>query len=178
MTKKEIEDFINKYRVYPKEYKGVRDEKVINLMNKTYTYDNGYINCQQGEINDAGNFVLTKEVRYPLSNPDDREEWIFSNTKPQPLKSYNRLVSEAGEYSKMIIRGEQNSTWNLRDMVAEIDVLKKLYLDVNSDLHKLQDSAPEQYRKTMYRLYRFIYRYRNHIDDLKTTVKHGSKYDT
>lgn len=178
MTKKEIEDFINTHRVYPREYKGIRDEKIIHTMNKTYSYENGYITCEQGEINDAGNFVLTKEVRYNFSNPDDREEWRLLTTKPQPLKAYNRLLSEAGEHSKMIIRGEQNSTWTIRDMVAEIDRLKRVYLDVNSDLHRLKDSDPEQYRKIRNRLYRFIALYRPYIWDLKTTVKHGSKYDT
>lgn len=178
MTKKEIEDFINIHRVYPREYKGRRDVKIINSMNRNYIYHDGYITCQQGEINDAGNFVITKEVRYKLSDPNDREEREILIDKPYPLIAYNRLVSEVGLQSKIIIQCEQNTDWNIRDMVAEIDALKNTYMDVNSELYKLREVDPDCYRKTLNRIYRFISLYRPYIWDLKTTAKHGSEYDT
>ena len=178
MTQKEIEDYINKYRVYPPEYTGVRDNKILRTLDWSFEYKDGFVTCLNGKIDEEGNYNLSHFIKYHISDPDTKIDVTSSLRTDHAIKSYNYYVNKLNEQSKMIIPGEQNDNWTLRDMVAEIDYLRSTFYDVNHERNKLRAINPRKFIDTVETLRVFIRQYRPYITDIKATVKHGSKYDT
>ena len=71
MTIKEIEDYINTYRIYPDEYTGIRDEAIIARLENNYDVDlaTNTVTRLEGRINGSGNFVIDGHYTFPFFEP-------------------------------------------------------------------------------------------------------------
>lgn len=184
MTIKEIEDYINTYRVYPDEYTGKRDNGILRSMNTYYRYDvnTDTITRCEGRINDRGDFEIVGLFRYPSNKPeekikieDDFERSISLYSKYIQNK-YNDMMIELDHESGVIGPGK-NENWNLRDMLSEVEYLRSLYYTKGHDRNKLKTEDPKLFNRQTSRLRYFIRTYRDHVNDLVVTQKHNSKYD-
>ena len=184
MTKKEIENYINTYRIYPDEYIGKRDRNLILKMNNNYRYDpkDNSITKYEGRINDNGDFELTGLYKFSLDNPEEKIE-IKDNFEKSTtlhfkytLTKYNEMMKELNHESGVIDNG-QNENWNLRDMVSEVEYLRSLYYTDGHERNKLRAEDPKLFNRQTSRLRYFIRTYRDHISALVATTKHNSKYD-
>lgn len=184
MTKQEIEDYINNYRVYPPEYTGKRDNDILKTMNVTHRFDEktGTMFRREGRINDNGDFELTGFYRFPVGKPEEKIEITdsFEITTSlffkYSLNRYNIMMIEL-DHASGVINEDQNSDWNLRDMVSEIEYLRSLYYTKGHARNKLKVEDPSLFINHTQRLRYFLRTYRDHIDNLVVTVKHNSKYD-
>lgn len=170
MTIKEIEDYINTYRLYPEEYKGIRDEDVMNKLENNYDVDldTQTVTRLEGRINDAGDFVIDGYYEFPFFEPEKKKpvKTNFSNI----IRSYNRITRDLGYPPK-------KETWNLRDMVASLDYIRSTY-NKNGEMAYLKDENPKLYNKTVKRLEWFIVKHRADALKMECTEKHNSKnYD-
>ena len=184
MTIKEIEDYINTYRLYPPEYTGKRDNGILRSMNAYFRYDvnNDTITRCEGRINDRGDFEIVGLFKYPSDKPeekikieDDFERSITLYSK-YILNKYNEMMIELDHESGVIGPGK-NENWNLRDMLSEVEYLRSTYYDKNHVNSKLRAEDLKEFNKRTARLRYFIRTYRDHVNDLVVTQKHNSKYD-
>lgn len=184
MTKQEIENYINTYRVYPPEYTGKRDSDILKSMNSYSRYDektNTMIR-REGRINDNGDFELAGFYRFPVGKPEEKIEITdsFEITTSlffkYSLNRYNDMMIEL-DHESGVINKDQNTDWNLRDMVSEVEYLRSLYYTKGHDRHKLKVEDPVVFNRHTSRLRLFLRTYRDHIDDLVVTTTHNSKYD-
>ena len=179
MTIKEIEEYINTYRMYPDEYKGNRDYNILKSLNHSYRYNvkDNTITRLEGYIDDNGDFVLGNTYTYPIDNPSDRR---LSTTIDKHFKfklnKYNTMMKEL-DHDAGVITDTTNSDWNLRDMVSEVEYLRSLYYTDGHARNKLRDEDPTLFNRHTSRLRHFLREHRDHINDLTVTVKHNSKYD-
>ena len=184
MTKQEIEDYINTYRVYPPEYTGKRDSDILKSMNAYSRYDEktNTILRREGRINDNGDFELAGFYRFPVGKPEEKIEITdaFEITTSlffkYSLNRYNDMMIDLDHESGVITK-EKNSDWNLRDMVSEVEYLRSLYYTNGHDRNKLKVEDPVVFNRHTSRLRQFLRTYRDHIDALVVTTNHNSKYD-
>jgi hypothetical protein len=184
MTKKEIEDYINTYRTYPREYTGKRDKILITVMYNSYRFDteNNIVTQRMGRINDKGDFELIGLFKYSLDNPEQKIEikddfeistaLYFKYTRTK----YNQMMIELNHESGVIGNG-QNENWNLRDMISEVEYLRSLYYTKGHERNKLKVENPKLFNNQTNRLRNYLRKYRDHIGDMVVTTKHNSKYD-
>ena len=178
MTTKEIEEYINTYRMYPDEYSGIRDNKILEKLNQSYRYNvkDNTITRLEGYIDNNGDFVLGETYTFPIDNPSDRR---LSTTSDKHFKfklnKYNVMMNELG-YPDSVVTDEINKDWNLRDMVAEADYIRSLYV-YGGPKSSLKKTDNPRYTSELARLHHFLRANRNNIDHLTVTVKHNSKYD-
>lgn len=170
MTKKEIEDYINTYRIYPEEYKGIRDEEILSKLENNYDVDldNNIVTRLEGRIDDTGNFVIDKYYEFPFFEPEKKRpvQFNFSNV----IRSYNKIVNDLGY-------PPYKNSWNLRDMVASLDYIRGTY-NKNGENYHLKSEDPQLYNKTVKRLEWFIVKHRVNALKMECTEKHNSKnYD-
>lgn len=170
MTKKEIEDYINTYRIYPEEYKGIRDADILGKLENSYDVDldTNTVTRLEGRINSEGNFVIDGHYTFPFFEPDKKEKVkiLFSNV----IRSYNRIVNDLGY-------PPYKDTWNLRDMVASLDSIRSTY-NKGGKMFYLKTEDPKLYSKTVKRLEWFIVKHRVNALKMECTEKHNSKnYD-
>lgn len=92
---------------------------------------------------------------------------------------YNGLMIDNGyEHNTIGTRLSENTeSWNLRDMVAEVDYLLSTYYEDGHANHELKDEYPKEWRSVVGKLKRFINAYEPFIDGLKCSTGHCSKYD-
>lgn len=59
-----IENYINAFKSYPKDYKGKKDFKILNEMKNSRKIENGVLSESYGKINNDGNFEIvgTREL--------------------------------------------------------------------------------------------------------------------
>lgn len=184
MTIKEIEDYINTYRVYPAEYKGKRDKHILRSMGTNYRVDvkNNMVVRREGRINDNGDFELAGLYKFPIGKPEEKIEITDDYERSTALyfkyilNKYNKMMIELN-HETGVINSEQNKDWNLRDMVSEVEYLRSTYYDKNHENSKLREENLKEFNKRTNRLRYFIRTYKDHIDDLVVTEKHNSKYD-
>lgn len=184
MTKKEIENYINTYRAYPREYIGKRDKMLLILMQNSYRFDikNNIVTQRLGRINDKGDFELIGLFKYPLDDLEQKVEIKDDFEKSTALYSkfilnkYNKMMIELNNESGIIEAGK-NENWNLRDMVSEVEYLRSTYYDKNHANSKLRETDVKEFNRRTNRLRHFIRTYKDHISDLVVTTKHNSKYD-
>lgn len=184
MTNKEIEDYINNYRVYPDEYKGKKDKRVIRSMNAYFRVDtkNNMIIRREGRINSNGDFELAGLYKFPIGKPEEKVEITEEREKKTALYSkylltkYNDMMI-ALNHEAGVIRPGQNENWNLRDMVSEVEYLRSMYYDKNNPRRQLRETDPLLFNRHIARLMTFVRTHKNEIDGLEVTVKHNSKYD-
>lgn len=184
MTKKEIEDYINTYRVYPDEYKGKRDNRILSSMSAYYRVDvkNNMIIRREGRINEKGDFELAGLYKFPMDKPEEKVEIIDDFERSTTLyfkyilTNYNKMMIELDHESGVIEVGK-NENWNLRDMVSEVEYLRSTYYDKNHENSKLRNTDVKEFNRRTGRLRYFIRTYKDHIGDLVVTQKHNSKYD-
>ena len=170
MTKQEIEDYINTYRIYPEEYKGIRDESIINKLESNYDVDldNNIVTRLEGRINDAGDFIIDGYYEFPFFEPEKKKpvKFNFSNV----IRSYNKIVKDLGY-------PPYKDSWNLRDMVASLDYIRSKY-NKNGDMYYLKTEDPKLYSKTVKRLEWFIVKHWKDAKKMECTERHNSKnYD-
>lgn len=184
MTNKEIEEYINTYRVYPPEYTGKRDNGILRSMNACYRYDvnTDTITRIEGRINDRGDFEIVGLFKFPSNKPeekiqieDDFERSIALYSK-YILNKYNEMMIELNHESGVIGTGK-NENWNLRDMISEVEYLRSLYYVKGHNRNKLKTEDPKLFNRQTSRLRYFIRTYRDHVNNLVVTQKHNSKYD-
>ncbi len=184
MTIKEIEDYINTYRVYPPEYTGKRDNAILRSMNSYYRHDvkTNMITRSEGRIDDRGDFELIGLFRFPLGKPEekvaieddfDRSTSLYSKFI---LNRYNEMMKDLDHESGVIGNGK-NENWNLRDMISEVEYLRSLYYTKGHERNKLKTEDPLLFNRYTSRLRQFIRTYRDNVGDLVVTEKHNSKYD-
>lgn len=167
MTKQEIEDYINTYRIYPEEYKGIRDENILTKLESNYDVDidNNKVTRLEGRINNNGDFVIDKYYEFPFFEPEKKKpvKTNFSNI----IRSYNKIAKDLGYPPK-------KENWNLRDMVASLDYIRSTY---NKDGEKwyLKSEDPKLYDKTVRRLTWFIGQHWKEALKMECTEKHNSK---
>jgi hypothetical protein len=184
MTIKEIEDYINTYRLYPDEYTGKRDNGVLRSMNSYYRHDvkTNMITRYEGRINNNGDFELVGLFKYPIDKPEDKIEIedVFERSvtlySKYILNKYNDMMIELNHESGVIGNG-QNDNWNLRDMVSEVEYLRSLYYTKGHDRNKLRAEDPVLFNRQTSRLRYFIRTYKDHIGNLVAYTNHNSKYD-
>lgn len=179
MTKQEIEDYINTYRIYPTEYNGKRDIAILKSLNHSYRYNvkDNTITRLEGYIDDNGDFVLGETYTFPIDNPSDRRvSTMLDKFFKYKLNKYNTIMKELNHESGMIT-DTRNKDWNLRDMVSEVEYLKSLYYTKGHERNKLRDEDPILFNRQTSRLRYYLREHRDHINDLTVTVKHNSKYD-
>lgn len=170
MTKKEIEDYINTYRIYPEEYKGIRDEDVMNRLENNYDVDldTQTVTRLEGRINDSGDFVIDGYYDFPFFEPEKKKpvKSNFSNI----IRSYNKIAKDLGYPPK-------KESWNLRDMVASLDYIRSTYKQ-NGENGYLKEENPKLHYKIVKRLEWFIVKHRINALKMECTEKHNSKkYD-
>lgn len=170
MTKKEIEDYINTYRIYPEEYTGIRDEELLSRLENNYDVDldNNIVTRLEGRIDNEGNFIIDKYYEFPFFEPEKKKpvEFNFSNV----IRSYNKIVNDLGY-------PPYKDSWNLRDMVASLDYIRSTY-NKNGENYYLKSEDPKLYNKTVKRLEWFIVKHRVNALKMECTEKHNSKnYD-
>lgn len=170
MTKKEIEDYINTYRIYPEEYKGIRDEDIMLRLEHNYDVDldTQMVTRLEGRINNEGNFVIDGHYTFPFFEPEKKKpvKFNFSNV----IRSYNRIAKDLGY-------PPYKETWNLRDMVASLDYIRSTY-NQSGEKGYLKDEDPKLWYKTVKRLEWFIVKHRVNALKMECTEKHNSKnYD-
>lgn len=170
MTIKEIEDYINTYRIYPDEYTGIRDEAIIARLENNYDVDlaTNTVTRLEGRINGSGDFVIDGHYTFPFFEPSLKKKVKsnFSNV----IRSYNKIVKDLGY-------PPYKETWNLRDMVASLDYIRSTY-NKNGDKYYLKTEDPKLYTKTVKRLEWFIVQQRAEALKMECTEKHNSKnYD-
>ena len=170
MTKQEIEDYINTYRIYPEEYKGIRDEDIINRLENNYDVD---LNRQtvtrlEGRINDAGDFVIDGYYTFPFFEPEKKKPVKINMSNV--IRSYNKIVNDLGY-------PPYKETWNLRDMVASLDHIRSTYYSTGEKAYLKKENYKLWY-KTVKRLEWFIVKHRPDALKMECTEKHNSKnYD-
>lgn len=170
MTKNEIENYINTYRIYPEEYKGIRDEEVMSKLENNYDVDldTQTVTRLEGKINEAGDFVIDGYYEFPFFEPEKKKpvKTNFSNI----IRSYNKIAKDLGYPPK-------KENWNLRDMVANLDYIRSTY-NKKGDKYYLKVEDPKLYNKTVKRLEWFIVKHRTDALKMECTEKHNSKnYD-
>ena len=177
MTIKEIEDYINDYRVYPEEYKGKRVRSILKTMGAQYRLDPETLQVTrlEGRINESGDFEIVGRFTFPLGKPEERVPDNSIDLK-SIIKSYNDLVTDLG-YEDSIIGPGKNENWNLRDMVSEVEYIRSLYYTKGHDRNKLKTEDPKVFNRHTYRLRYFIRTHKPKINDLVVTQEHNSKYD-
>lgn len=184
MTIKEIEDYINTYRLYPPEYTGKQDKSILRSMNTYYRVDvkNNMMIRREGRINSNGDFELVGLFKFPIGKPEEKVEITddFEKTTAlyfkYTLTKYNEMMIELNHESGVIGPGK-NENWNLRDMVSEVEYLRSTYYDNNHVNSKLRTENLKEFNRRTARLRYFIRAYRDHVNDLVVTQKHNSKYD-
>lgn len=184
MTIKEIEDYINTYRLYPDEYTGKRDNGILRSMNTYYRHDikTNTVIRREGRINDNGDFELIGLFKFPVDKPEEKVEItddfeiVTTLHFKYTLTKYNEMMIDLNHESGVIGSGE-NENWNLRDMVSEVEYLRSLYYTKDHERNKLKVEDPFLFNKQTNRLRYFIRTYKDHIADLVVTTKHNSKYD-
>jgi len=95
MTIKEIEDYINTYRLYPDEYTGKRDVTILRRMNRFHKFNpqNNTITRLEGQINDNGDFELLGSFTFPVGKPEEKVPAVLLDMR-SIIKSYNLLLSD------------------------------------------------------------------------------------
>lgn len=180
MTIKEIEDYINTYRMYPEEYTGKRNKTLIRAMGSSYRYDtkNNTITRLEGRINDIGDFELIGTFIFPADNPEDK-----TLLPPDRLdmdfitRTYNQLVTGLGYEDCTIAPGTDRENWNLRDMVSEVEYIRSTYYDKSHANSKLKAEDLKEFNRRTGRLRHFLRTYKDDIGDLVAYTTHNSKYD-
>lgn len=170
MTKQEIEDYINTYRIYPEEYKGIRDEDLIHKLEANYSVNikTNIVTRLEGRINNNGDFVEDQLYEFPFFEPEKKKptKILLNNV----IKSYNKIATDLG-YPLY------KNSWNLRDMVASLDYIRSTY-NINGDNHYLKTENYKLWYKTVKRLEWFITKHRAEALTMECTEKHNSKkYD-
>lgn len=178
MTKKEIEKYINTYRVYPPEYTGKRDPKILYTMGAFYRVNvrEQTITRYEGKINDNGDFELVGIFTFPIDNPEAKTitRAISFNSI---ITSYNQLMTDLGYEDRLITPGSKRESWNLRDLVSEVEYIRSLYYTKGHERNKLKVEDPSLFNKHTSRLRYFLRANKPYIDNLVVTEQHNSKYD-
>lgn len=177
MTTKEIEDYINTYRIYPPEYTGKRDNYTLRVMNGACRYDSkkNTITRLEGHINENGDFELTGLVTFPVGRPEEKVPVEENRLDMDHIREvYNGIMKDLGYEDRVI---DKNTKWNLRDMVAEIDNVRAIYHKKGSDRYNLRYENRELFENQRARLFRFIRIYRDEIKDMVCTEVHNSRFD-
>ena len=176
--KKRIEDFINTHRVYPKEYRGKRDNKILQDMGLSHRYDakTNSISRLEGRINDNGDFEVVGLVTFSPDNPTEKTPGGLPFLHKKAVKRYNEAVKELGYGDRMIVPGSDTENWTLRDMVAEIDYIRSLYV-YDGPKKILKQTETLRYNTELARLYGFLRKYRDLIGGIDAYTTHNSKYD-
>ena len=177
MTTKEIEDYINTYRIYPAEYKGKRDKHTLYMMNGACRFDpkKNTITRLEGHINENGDFELIGLFTFPVGRPEEKVP-VEENKLDMDhiIDVYNKIMTDLGYEDRVI---DKDTKWNLRDMVAEIDNVRAIYHTKGSDRYNLRYENEGLYENQRSRLHRFIRIYRDDIEDLVCTEVHNSRFD-
>ena len=181
MNTKEIETYINTYRVYPDEYTGVRDTKILNSMERSYTYDprNQMITQLRGRINKKGNFEIVGPVTFPVGKPELSTPLDTLNIA-RVVTYYNRLMDDLGfPGSKISSYNPGTKNWTLRDMVAEMDSVRRSLYKVDHERANADTLTedPEVFENAFKRSSFFVWKYQKCIDGIKAYTKHGSQFD-
>lgn len=179
MTKKEIEDYINRYRTYPQEYTGKRDKRLLTVMYNSYRYDveTHTVTQREGYIDSNGDFKLGGLYQFPIDNPDLKVEITDEIEKTTILHS-NYTVTKFKDLMRELNHDSgYNENWTLRDMVAEIDYLRTLYYTPGHERNKLKTEDPKKFKHISERLQYWIRKYKDQITGIKAYTTHNSKYD-
>ena len=184
MTKQEIEDYINTHRIYPKEYKGKRDDNILRVMGTSHRYDpkSDTIVRREGRINDNGDFELVGVFKFPPGRPEEKVEIIDNQEKHDALwfkytlTKYNDMMLDL-DHASGIVKPGVNENWNLRDMVSEVEYLRSLYYTKGHPRNNLKTKNRKMFDNNVARLHRFLRTHRDNINDLVVTEIHNSKYD-
>lgn len=171
MTNKEIEEYINTYRLYPDEYTGKRDINILKALEGTYRYypDTNMIIRSEGRINANGDYEITGRFMFPDGHPELKEiapDYDIKNAKTIYLRILEKLDLEP----------VLDPNWTLRDMVAEIDSIKSTYHDKNHPNHKLRHTDFREFDSRYRRLQHFIKKYSPHIEDMELYTTHNSRF--
>ena len=95
------------------------------------------------------------------------------------VKKYNDIMwSICYEHSTIgTSLSENTENWNLRDMVAECDYVLSTYYECGHCNYEMKEEAPDEWRKEVGYLKRFIKRYEPFIQNMVCVAGHCSSYD-
>lgn len=104
---------------------------------------------------------------------------------PAIIKRYNGIMVDLGyehecfgpEYE--CARDDDNSRWNLKDTVANMDYYLSTYYESGHSNEMLREDEPDVWRSHVGKMKRYIARYLPICKEfgLKTSERHCSKYD-
>ena len=177
--KKRIEDHINTYRVYPPEYTGRPDKKLLREMDESYRFNpkDNTITRKEGRINSNGDFEIIGLFKFPIDNPEAKTP---ATTIDRDLKFittvYNDIMEDLGYKDSIISQDRDTKDWTLRDMVAEVDYIRSTYV-YGGPKSVMKKTDNKRYTRELYRLYGFLRQYKNRIDGIPAHATHNSKYD-
>lgn len=165
MTNKEIEDYINTYRLYPPEYTGKKDMSIIRAMGSKYRHDiaTNTITRLEGRINNNGDFEIVGAFTFPADKPEEKVPVPY---KPYDIeiaiRTFNQLVSGIGYEDKVIAPGDNRT---LEDMVSEVEAIRSSYYDKDHVNSKLRAEDVKEFNRRTARLRYFLRTYEKYTSD-------------
>lgn len=180
VTNKEIEDYINNYRLYPDEYTGRRDNSILKSLSSSYRFNpkDNTITRLEGHINDSGDFEIVGLFKFPIDKPEDKTlATTFDRDYKFTIQTFNGLMVRFGREDSIIAEDKDTKNWTLRDMVSEIENIRSTYYDPNHVNNRLKKSDPITFNNDTNCLRGFLRKYRDQIDGITAYTTHNSKYD-
>lgn len=179
MTKKEIEDYINNYRVYPDEYTGKRDKTLLVRMNSSTRYNpnDNTITRLEGCINDLGDFEIVGLYKFPIDDPGAKKPATeLEHHYKFIINRYNNMMMDLGRAESVIDETKDTINWTLRDMLAEVEYVRSTYYDKDHPNSKLRLQDLKEFNRRTSRLRHFIRTYKDQVNGLELYTNHNSKY--
>lgn len=179
MTQKEIEAYINRYRVYPQEYTGKRDKRLLTIMHRSYRIDidTQTVTQREGYIDSNGDFKLGGLYRYPIDNPERKTEIVDHFEQVSALHTPFLITRFKDMMKDLNHDAGYNENWTLRDMVSEAEYLRSLYYTKGHERNQLKTEDPARFNRETSRLRHWIRKYKDHISNMVAYTTHNSKYD-
>lgn len=124
--------------------------------------------------------ALNEQIEKSLveaKKPKKKEEDKYN--EDAVIKRFNKLMQDIGaEGSRIDKKNDINSSWNLRDMVAELDAQRKLRYNVPpSELGITNKDEVKKFNSEKGKIDRFIKTFEPLVAELTTSANHNSKYD-
>lgn len=169
--KKQIADYINTHRMYPDNYKGSRDLKILCQLNRGYRYDDetNTITRLEGRINDNGDFEIVGSFTFPLGKPEEKVPSVSYNLD-YIKRSFNELLYEWG-YTRDV------TNWTIRDIVSEAEYIRSTYYQKGHVNNDMRYTDIEEWTRRTQRIRYYIRTYKPYIESVTCCQKHNSKYD-
>lgn len=169
--KKQIADYINTYRMYPDNYKGSRDLKILRQLNRGFRYDGetNTVTRLEGHINDNGDFEIVGSFTFPFDKPEEKNP-SAGYTLDYVKKSFSELLHEWGYTYNL-------DSWTIRDIVSEAEYIRSTYYQKGHVNNDMRYTNLKEWTNRTQRIRYYIRTYKPYIEGVTCYQKHNSKYD-